>query len=108
MEFILPFVRGTPTMNTDDRYQLLLATHLRELLTIYVQAGESDSKKWHDRVMTLNDATPLELARWHGQLLAADWIEQQTGNSPRWVPGEVPDCYRATPAGQRIIQASPN
>ncbi len=90
----------------DERYQLTLESHLRELLDHYVRASEKDPKKWHDRVMALNDATPLDLARWHGHLLAAEWIEQQTGIAPRWNIGEVPACYRATPAGRRIIEAN--
>lgn len=91
-------------MISDGRHHVILTDDLRKLLSHYVEAASADPKKWHDRVMALDDATPLDLARWHGQLLAADWIEQQTGAAPRWHHGEVPACYRATPAGRKLLQ----
>ena len=88
----------------DDRVVLRAEPRLFRLLDHYVMLGQQDREAWHDRVMDWEDATAAELTRWHGRLLACDWLEQHTGAAPRLGQGRVPACYRATGAGRRVLR----
>jgi len=46
--------------------------------------------------MHLEGVAPPELVKLHGELIAFGWVEQNTG--------EVPICYRITPAGSRAMR----
>lgn len=75
---------------------------LLRLLDHYADAG--DREAWQDRVMELADAPPRDLARWHGELIARGWVEQNTGAVPVLRAGAAPGCYRVTSAGRRALQ----
>jgi hypothetical protein len=66
------------------------------LLAHYARVGTADREAWQGRLALLNGAGAEDLVRLHGELIAYDWVEQNTG--------EVPVCYRLTPAGLRAFR----
>jgi hypothetical protein len=88
----------------DEVQQLRDDAGLFRLLDHYAQAGAADREAWQDRVMHREDVAPEALSRLHGQLLACDWIEQNTGATPLLRRGAVPGCYRITTAGLRALK----
>jgi hypothetical protein len=74
------------------------------LLAHYAQLGEQDRDIWQNRLMALTDVAPAELSKLHGELLAFEWIEQNTGNAPGLKAGTVPACYRVTAGGLRALR----
>ena len=38
-----------------------------------------DREAWQDRLMQLGNAVPKDMVRWHGELLAYGWLEQNSG-----------------------------
>jgi hypothetical protein len=91
-----------------DEFQRLREDYqLFRLLTHYVQGNTVDREIWQDRLMQLDGARPDDLVKLHGELLAYEWIDQNTGNLKDARPGAVPRCYRASAAGRRALaQAS--
>jgi len=77
---------------------------LRALLDHYADHAEGGREIWQDRLMALDGADAAELSRLHGQLIAFDWIEQNTGHFGVLRPGAVTACYRVTPAGLRAVR----
>ena len=72
--------------------------HLLALLSHYAQAGAEDRTAWQDRLMRVDGVEPQQLTTLHGELIAFDWVEQNTGDA-RWSPdGALAACYRVTPA----------
>jgi hypothetical protein len=69
---------------------------LLELLVRYSPAGAADRDIWRDRINAWPGLSAAELTRRHGALLAAAWIELNTGQSG--------GCYRLTPAGRRVLR----
>lgn len=63
--------------------------------------GVTPRDDWRNRVMEWPGVTAAELSRWHGRLLAGDWIEPNIVAAPTVAAGELPACYRATAAGRR-------
>jgi hypothetical protein len=88
----------------DELERLGENAHLLTLLAHYARAGEVDRETWQDRLMQLDGARPEDLVRLHGELIAYDWIEQNTGLTPAPRGGAVPQCYRVTPAGLRALR----
>ena len=88
----------------DDLDRLANDERLYRLLAHYQQAGGDDREAWHDRVMDWDGGSPADLARWHGTLLAAAWLEQNTGATPALAAGRVADCYRLTHAGRQALK----
>jgi hypothetical protein len=88
----------------DDLDRLRAHENLLELLKHYAALGEADREAWQDRVMVRESVDPEELVRLHGELLAFEWIEQNTGIliDPR--DGVLPQCYRVTTAGLRALK----
>ena len=78
--------------------------NLFHLLSHYARLGETDSERWQDRIMELDGVQTHELTKLHGNLLAHGWIAQNTGVTPILRLGEVPCCYRITPAGKRALK----
>ncbi len=74
------------------------------LAALLGQYAGGDRETWRDRVMVLDGVPADALAKLHGRLLAQEWIEQNTGATPSLRPGAVPQCYRATTAGQRALK----
>lgn len=68
---------------------------LQQLLSHYAEAGVAAPGVWQGRVMDQKGVEPRVLARLHGELLAHDWIEQDTGHHGR---------YRVTEAGIRALK----
>jgi hypothetical protein len=66
------------------------------LLAHYAKAGAADREAWRARLGQLDGVRAEELVKLHGELIAYDWVEQNTG--------EVPACYRVTPAGLRAFR----
>ena len=61
----------------DDGQRLRENPLLFELLSHYAKLGSADRHIWQDRLMQMGDAVePKELSRFHGELIAFEWIEQ--------------------------------
>ncbi len=88
----------------DEMERLRDAPGLFDLLAHYGQLGSADRQVWQDRLASLAGVEPRELVRFHGELLAYGWIEQNTGATPVLRPGAAPACYRVTPAGVRALK----
>jgi hypothetical protein len=51
--------------------------------------------------MQIDGVAPKQLSVLHGQLIAFDWIEQNTGQAIARPEGTVSSCYRITVTGLR-------
>ena len=69
---------------------------LLELFSHYALLGETNPEAWHSRLTQLEGDERADLVKLHGQLIAFDWIEQNTG--------QMPCSYRLTRAGQKAIR----
>jgi hypothetical protein len=74
---------------------------LLSLLSHYARLGSEDRAAWRDRVMRMDGATPEQLTALHGELIAFDGIEQNTGNAVLLPDGTLSACYRVTQNGLR-------
>lgn len=74
------------------------------ILSHYSPATADDRELWHNRLMQWPDACERDLTRWHGALVAADWLEQNTGQTPNAMAGQVNGCYRLTRLGRRALR----
>ena len=74
---------------------------LVQLLSHYVVLGKVDRQVWQDRLMELEGVPPKELSKLHGELIAYDWVEQNTDVVTLSNPGVVAACYRVTLDGLR-------
>lgn len=92
----------------DELERLRKSKGLVQLLTHYTALGETDRKQWQDRVMAMDPADAGKLVKWHGELLAFGWIEQNTGLTPVLKPGCAAACYRVTSAGRRALRDAEN
>lgn len=90
----------------DEIQRLRDDKHLISLLEHYAQLAVPDAKAWQDRLMELAGAESKRLTHLHGELIAFDWIEQNTGCTSILKPGAVACCYRITAAGRRALQKS--
>lgn len=88
----------------DEQDRLSESDELFRLLEYYVKTAPPDRESWQDRLMLLEGIEPASLARLHGELIAYDWVEQNTGSTPVLISGAVAQCYRITPAGQRAFK----
>ena len=75
--------------------------HLLSLLSHYAQLGSEDRTVWQDRLMQMEGIEPKELTVLHGELIAFDWIEQNTGHAVGRPDGTLSGCYRITQNGFR-------
>lgn len=75
--------------------------HLLTLLNHYAQLGTEDRATWRDRLMRLDGVGPEQLTALHGELIAFDGVEQNTGNAVLLPDGTLASCYRVTPNGLR-------
>jgi hypothetical protein len=83
----------------DELERLGESESLFTLLAHYARAGFADREAWQGRLTQLEGARPEDLVKLYGELLAYDWVEQNTG--------AVPACYRVTPAGLRAFRHAP-
>jgi hypothetical protein len=80
----------------DELERLSESEPLFALLAYYARAGAADREAWQGRMMQLEGARAEDLVKLHGELIAYDWVEQNTG--------AVPQCYRVTAAGLRAFR----
>jgi hypothetical protein len=88
----------------DEMERLREVKGLHRLLSHYAELAAPDRHVWQDRLLVLEGAEPRDLVRWHGELLAYGWVEQNTGVTPSLKAGLAPGCYRITPAGLRALK----
>lgn len=75
--------------------------HLLSLLSHSARPGAEDRTAWRDRLVQMDGVAPEQLTALHGERIALDGIEQNTGDA-RWSPdGALAACYRVTPHGLR-------
>jgi hypothetical protein len=89
---------------SEEMERLRASSPLHLLLTHYAAAG--DLETWQDRMMRLEGVSAAELTQLHGELLANDWIEQNTGVFSSPPAGIAARCYRPTRAGLRALKHS--
>jgi hypothetical protein len=78
----------------DDALRLRENPHLLALLSHYAQQGTEDRTTWRARLMQMDGVERSQLSTLHGELIAFDWIEQNTGQT-------LAACYRITLNGLR-------
>ncbi len=88
----------------DELESLCEDPQLHALLAHYARAGAADPQAWQDRVMLMDGVRAEELIQLHGELIAYEWIEQNTGVLAAPRTGELPHCYRVTAAGLRALR----
>lgn len=88
----------------DEPDQIKKDSPLFTLLRNYAEPGMLDREMWQDRVMDLNGLTGRDLSRLHGELIALNWIEQNTGNTPAVRANSAIGCYRVTTLGLRVYR----
>lgn len=88
----------------DDSQRLRDNPLLFKLLSHYAQSGSEDRTTWRDRLMHLDDVDTRGLSMLHGELIAFDWIEQNTGQAVARDDGTLSQCYRITPNGLREVR----
>ena len=91
-------------MTDDELDRKHRSPELFRLLTHYAERGAADTQAWQDRLMAMEGITPSGLVQLHGQLIAAGWVQQNTGHTPASRLGVVPGCYRVTAAGLRVLR----
>jgi len=74
---------------------------LLSLLSHYAGLGSEDRTVWRDRVMRMGGVGPEQLTALHGELIAFDGIEQNTGHAVLLPDGTLSACYRITQSGLR-------
>src|SRR5580698_7847177 len=75
--------------------------HLLTLLSHYARMGSEDRTVWQDRLMKMEGIDSQQLTTLHGELIAFDWIEQNTGQAKMSQDGTLTACYRITLEGLR-------
>jgi hypothetical protein len=88
----------------DELDRLRAKPHLFQLLVHYADLGALSRETWQDRLMAMEGVESPEMSKLHGDLIAFNWIEQNTGNFSVIRAGEVPACYRVTLNGLRAIE----
>ena len=63
------------------------------LLTHYARTAGGDLQAWQDRVLHMDGVRVDDLIKLHGELIAYEWIEQNTGVLPALHPA---NCRSAT------------
>ena len=84
----------------DDSVRLRENPQLVSLLSHYAQQGAEDRATWRNRLMEMDGGEPKQLTAFHGELIAFDWIEQNTGQASA-LNGVISSCYRITLHGLR-------
>src|SRR3984957_2337512 len=95
------FPRKEGATMLDDSLRLRENPHLLSLLSHYAQQGIEDRATWRDRLMQMEGVEPKQLSVLHGELIAFDWIEQNTGQAIARPDGTLSACYRITLNGLR-------
>ncbi len=74
---------------------------LLSLLSHYARLGSEDRAAWRDRLMQMDGVEPAQVTALHGELIAFDGIEQNTGHAVLLPDGTLSACYRVTQNGLR-------
>lgn len=90
----------------DDSLRLRENPRLLSLLSHYAQQGTEDRATWRDRLMQMEGVEAKELSALHGELIAFEWIEQNTGQAVMRADGTLSACYRITVSGLREYRRS--
>ena len=85
----------------DESQRLRDNPRLAELLTHYATLGKDSRAIWQDRLMGMEGIDAKGLSTLHGELIAFDWIEQNTGQASGVKDGAISACYRITLQGLR-------
>lgn len=80
----------------DDLDRLRNSQHLLVLLSRYADLGKENRSIWQPRLKEMDGLDPSQMSKLHGELLAFEWIELNTGH--------VPTFYRITPGGVRAVR----
>jgi hypothetical protein len=88
----------------DEMDRLRAIKELQDLLTHYANLAASDREVWQDRLDQMEGVGPRDLSKFHGELLAYSWLEQNTGLTPVLKRGAAPSCYRVTSSGLRALK----
>jgi hypothetical protein len=80
----------------DESQRLRENTHLLFLLAHYARQGTEDRATWRDRLMQVEGVESKQLSALHGELMAFDRIEQNTGQASPFEDGVIANCYRIT------------
>jgi hypothetical protein len=91
-------------MLLDELQRLHQSAGLLDLLKHYAGQNLVAPDAWLDRLMQIEGADDRDLVRWHGELIAFGWIEQNTGVTPACRQGVIASCYRITSAGRRALR----
>ncbi len=83
-------------INVDESDTLDPAGLLFRLLSVYAEPGALNRETWQGRVMEFDGMTGRDLSRLHGELIAAGWLEQDTGATRA--------AYRVTLQGLRAYR----
>ena len=87
----------------DFSVRLRESPHLLSLLSHYAQLGAEDRAVWQDRLMEMDGIDAKQLTTLHGELIAFDGIEQNTGHA-LFKDGVLTACYRITQQGLRAFR----
>jgi hypothetical protein len=60
-----------------------------------IKSGSEDRATWRDHLMQMEGVEPKQQSALHGELIAFDWIEQNTGANDRPSGWNASACYRA-------------
>ncbi|MEI7684813.1 MAG: hypothetical protein WCL32_07275 [Planctomycetota bacterium] len=80
----------------DDLDRLRNSQHLLVLLSRYADLGKENRSIWQPRLKEMDGLDPSQMSKLHGELLAFEWIELNTGH--------IPTSYRITPSGVRAVR----
>lgn len=84
----------------DSLERLRTDPQLLHLFSLYADLCESNPEMWHPRLTQLEDDERADLVKLHGELIAFDLIEQNTG--------QMPCRYRLTRAGIKTFREIEN
>lgn len=84
----------------DNLERLRNNPQLLQLFGHYARLGEANPEAWHPRLMVMESDGRVDLVKLHGELIAFDYIDQNTGHTP---------CsYRLTRAGLKALREIEN
>ncbi len=84
----------------DNLDRLRNDAHLLRLLGHYARLGEANPEVWHPRLKVMESEEQIDLVKLHGELIAFDYVDQNTGHTP---------CsYRLTRAGLKALREIEN
>lgn len=84
----------------DNLERLRNNPQLLQLFSHYARLGEANPEAWHARLAQMEYDGKVDLVKLHGELIAFDFIEQNTG--------QLPCRYRLTRGGLKVFQEIEN